>query len=225
MTEEAQGASGRDVAVGEPEPALRGGGFPLPGLRYWRLRRGLSQAELSRRAGLDNTYVFRVETRRRGCNPETARLFAELLEVDLQDLRRVPEDALDKEAFSEPSRAKVIYRHVHQSYLKIILEGAVGSGYAAMGEQEIEDRCERGTWGETLEIVRARKREIGYLQDALGSGVLEDPDVHDDVRAFLEGVLGSYPDLDIHLLAMARRREPSEEGREALTEAMRKLVL
>jgi hypothetical protein len=44
------------------------------------------------------------------------------------------------------------------------------------------------------------------------------------VRAFLDSVLGSFPDLDIHLLAMARRHEPSEEGHEALTKAMRDLL-
>jgi hypothetical protein len=32
------------------------------------------------------------------------------------------------------------------------------------------------------------------------------------------------PDLDIHLLAMVRRREPSEEGHEVLTKAMRDLL-
>ena len=36
--------------VGGPEPALRGGGLPLPGLKHWRLRKGMSQAELARRA-------------------------------------------------------------------------------------------------------------------------------------------------------------------------------
>jgi transcriptional regulator with XRE-family HTH domain len=199
--------------------------LPLPGLKYWRLRRGLSQADLARRADLGSDYVSRVESGRRGCNPETARLLADLLEVDLQDLRRKPVDALDGEAFSEPSRSKVIYRHVHQEYLRIMLEGAVGSAYAAMDEQMVEERCERGTWEEVLEIVRAREREIGYLRDALGArGVLRDPDLHDDVRSFLEGVLGSFPDLDIRLIATARRRAASEEGREALTKAMRDLL-
>ncbi len=51
MTEGSQG-SGSVRAAGEPEPALRGGRLPLPGLRYWRLRRGLSQAELARGADL-----------------------------------------------------------------------------------------------------------------------------------------------------------------------------
>ena len=69
---------------------------------------------------------------------------------------------------------------------------------------------------------------MGHLRDAPGAlgakKVLRDTDLPDDVRTFLESVLGSYPDLDIHLLAMARRREPSEEGHEALTEAMRGLL-
>jgi hypothetical protein len=37
-------------------------------------------------------------------------------------------------------------------------------------------------------------------------------------------VLQSYPEQDIRLLAVARRREPSEEGHEALTKAMRDLL-
>ncbi|MBA3492351.1 MAG: hypothetical protein H0T55_09805 [Rubrobacteraceae bacterium] len=45
-----------------------------------------------------------------------------------------------------------------------------------------------------------------------------------EVRKFLEAVLESYPDLDIRLLATARRREPSEEGCEPLIKAMRDLL-
>jgi hypothetical protein len=37
-------------------------------------------------------------------------------------------------------------------------------------------------------------------------------------------MLGIIPDLDIRLLAAARGRETSEEGREALGEAMRDLL-
>jgi hypothetical protein len=55
--------------------------------------------------------------------------------------------------------------------------------------------------------------------------VLSNPDLSNDVRAFLVWVLDSFPDLDIHLLAMVRRREPSEEGHEALTKAMQELLL
>ena len=45
-----------------------------------------------------------------------------------------------------------------------------------------------------------------------------------EVRSFLELMLESYPNLDICLLAAARRRESSEEVREALTKAMRMLL-
>jgi len=44
------------------------------------------------------------------------------------------------------------------------------------------------------------------------------------VRSFLERVLKSYPDVDIRVLAVARRGEPTEEGHEALTKAMRDLL-
>jgi len=44
------------------------------------------------------------------------------------------------------------------------------------------------------------------------------------VRLFLDGTLEGYPDLDLRLLATARRQERSEEGHEALTKAMRELL-
>jgi hypothetical protein len=40
MTGDSQEVSGRDGPVGEPEPAIRGRGLSLPGLKHWRLRRG-----------------------------------------------------------------------------------------------------------------------------------------------------------------------------------------
>jgi hypothetical protein len=54
--------------------------------------------------------------------------------------------------------------------------------------------------------------------------VLRNPDLPEDVRSFLKAAIEGRPDLDIRLLAAARRREPSGEGREALTEAMRELL-
>ena len=225
MAEDSQG-SGDGSAVGGPEPALRGGGLPLPGLKYWRLRRELSQAELARRADLKDGYISRVESGRRGCNPETAQHLADLLKVDLRDLRRKYDDAAETEGrHPGPPAPRIAYRQVHQAYLKILLDGAVGSAYAAMEEWEIEKRCEEGTWEEVLEAVRARKREIEFLGETIEDGeVLRDPDLPEEVRSFLEAVLESYPDLDIRLLAAARRREPSEEGHEALTKAMRDLL-
>ena len=220
--------SGSDWAMGGPEPALRGGGLPLPGLKHWRLRRGMSQTELARRAELKDGYVARVESGRRGCNPETAQLLADLLEADLRDLRTNHEDAPEKGekgAQPGPARPRIAYRHVHQAYLKIILEGAVGSAYAAMEEWEIEKRLEGGTWEGILEAVRARGREIGYLERFLEEeGVLRNPDLPEEVRSFLKAAIESRPDLDIRLLAAARRREPSEGGRGALTESMRELL-
>ena len=222
MTRGSQG-SGDERAVGEPEPALRGGGLPLPSLKRWRLRRGLSRAELARRADLTHDYLFRVESGRRGCNPEAAHELAALLEVDLQELRTKRDDAEDAQAAPKPVRPRVAYRQVHQAYLRVLLIRAVGSAYAAMDEREIEKHCEKIPFEEVIEVVWARKREIGALGE-----VMQDERVSQDlsaqVRSFLEAVLQSYPDQDIRLLAAARRREPSEEGREALTRAMRNLL-
>jgi len=98
------------------------------------LRRKLSQKELARRADLANDHLFKIESGRRGCNPETAQLLADVRQVDLEDLRRRREDALDGKAPPKPSRARIPYRNVHQAYLKIFLLGAVGSAYSAMDE-------------------------------------------------------------------------------------------
>jgi len=224
-TGDSKEVSGSDGPLGEPEPPLRGGSLPLPGLKHWRLRRRLSQKELARRADLANDHLFKIEAGKRGCNPETAQLLADLLNVNLQDLRRKYDDDVETKVPPKPSRSKIAYRYVHQAYLRLILEGAVGSAYAAMDEWEIEEHCDEGTWEEAIEAIRARKREIEFLGEEFGAkGALRDPDLPDDVRAFLDSVLGSFPDLDIHLLAMARRREPSEEGHEALTKAMRDLL-
>jgi transcriptional regulator with XRE-family HTH domain len=224
-TGDSKEVSGSDGLLGEPVPPLRGGSLPLPGLKHWRLRKRLSQKELARRAGLTNYYVYNTESGRRGCNPETAQLLADVLQVDLEDLRRRREDALDGKAPPKPDRPSIPYRNVHQAYLRLILNGAVGSAYAAMDEWEIEEHCEEGTWEDAIEAVRSRKREIEFLGEWIEArDVPQDPELPEDVRSFLESVLGSFPDLDIDLLAMARRGEATEEGYEALTKAMRDLL-
>jgi transcriptional regulator with XRE-family HTH domain len=99
--------------------------LPLPGLKHWRLRKRLSQKELARRAGLASHHLYKIESGRRGCNPETAQLLADVLQVDLEDLRRRREEALEGKAPPKPSRRRIPYRNVHQAYLRIILNGAV----------------------------------------------------------------------------------------------------
>jgi transcriptional regulator with XRE-family HTH domain len=188
------------------------------------LRRGLSQAELAQRADLSQHYLSKVELGQRGCNPEAAHELAAVLEVDIQELRTKRDYAEDAQADFRPVRPRrIAYRQVHQAYLRILLLRALGSAYAAMDEREIEKHCEKSPFEEVIEVVRTRKREIEALE-----GVMQDEKVSADlpveVRSFLEAVLKSYPDLDIRLLAAARRREPSGKGREALTKAMRNLL-
>ena len=217
-----------DRAVGEPEPQIKRGGLPLPGLKHWRLRRELSQANLARRADLTVDYLSKVESGRRGCNPSIAQHLADLLRVDLLDLRRNHGGAEEHQKVSSPARparVRIAHQRVHRVYLRLLLLEAVGSSYAAMDEPEIEEHCEKSTWEEVLETLRARKREIDFLGGVLeDGGAPQDSDLPEEVRSFLEAALESYPDQDIRLLAMARRREPSQEGHEALTKAMRELL-
>jgi transcriptional regulator with XRE-family HTH domain len=224
--------SGRDGGIGEVEPPRRGGGLPLPGLKRWRLRRGLSQRDLALRADLTQDHLWKIESGRRGCNPAVAQHLADLLTVDLLDLRRHYDDDAEEEQLQQgvsklarPARIRIAYRQVHQVYLKILLLGAVGSAYTAMDESAMEKHLEKSSFEEVLEAVRARKREIEFLGRVLEDGeVLQDSALPEEVRSFLESVLESYPDRDIRLLAEGRRRESSEEGHEALTKAMRDLL-
>ena len=127
-------SSGDDRGGRGLAPPLRGGGFRLPGLKHWRLLRGLSQVELARRADLRTDYLWNVESGRKGCNPSAAQHLAELLKVDLLDLRTKYDDAQEAQAASTggaqvasgPARSRIAYRHVHQAYLKILLVGGGG---------------------------------------------------------------------------------------------------
>ncbi|HZF58590.1 MAG TPA: hypothetical protein VEZ19_08955 [Rubrobacter sp.] len=95
----------------------------------------------------------------------------------------------------------------------------MGSAYAAMGERELERHCGGLSWQGGTEVVSARGREMELLKE-----VLRDDDLPGEVRLFLEEALNGYPDLDIRLLAAARGRESSDEGREELTRTMRELL-
>jgi hypothetical protein len=148
---------------------------------------------------------------------------AEVLEVDLKDLRTKYDDAEEAQTASKPGPPITAHRYVQRAYLRILLLKVVGSAYASRGEGELERHCQRSPWEEVIEIIQARKREIEFLRE-----LMEDAQVTaglpKQVRLFLEGTLEGYPDLDLRLLATARRRESSEQGHEALTKAMRGLL-
>jgi hypothetical protein len=173
--------------------------------------------------GLTADYLFKVESGRRGCNPEAAQELAAVLEVDLRELRTMRDDPVEERASSAPARPRVAYRRVHHAYLKILLIREVGSAYAAMEEWEIERHCEGISWEGVIGVVRTRKLELVALGELMRDERVN-AGLSAEVRSFLEAALEGYPDLDIRLLAAARRRETSGEGREALTEAMRELL-
>jgi transcriptional regulator with XRE-family HTH domain len=210
--------AGRELAP----PFTMHGGYRLPGLKHWRLQRGLRQIDLANRTDQTQTQLSKIESGQRGCNPALAQQLADVLEVELEDLRTKYADA-EAQTASKSARPSVAYRHVHRAYLRILLLRAVGSAYATRKEGELERHCQRTSWEEVLEVVRARKREIEVLRE-----LMEDSQVTaglpEQVRLFLDGTLEGYPDLDIRLLATARRQERSEEGHEALTMAMRELL-
>ena len=110
--------------------------------------------------------------------------------------------------------------YLHKAYLKMLLDREVGSAYAVMDEEEMERHCKELSWEEVQEVLEARKREVAFVEVEL----LKEEDVHPQVRSFLEGVVHTYPDRDLRVLAAVRNREDSEEGRERVTRAMRELL-
>lgn len=67
----------------------------------------------------------------------------------------------------------------------------------------------------------SEEREAQVLKSELD---LEDAHFPQEEQGFFERVLRSFPDQDICLLVVARRRERTERGREHLTTVMRRLI-
>lgn len=201
---------------GEGEtPDIRGGGLKLHSLKAWRSRRDLTQTELARKADVEQRYLSRVERGERGCSLPAARRLAGALGVDLAELRVA--DPSEEER--TPTSLKRGRRYLHQAYLGLLLNREVGSAYLLLDEEELERHCQALLWEGVLEVVSCRGREVEVLRE-----MLQNADLHPEVRLFLEELLRRHPDEDIRLLAAARSREDSKDGREELTRAMRELL-
>jgi transcriptional regulator with XRE-family HTH domain len=206
----------------------RGGGLKLPSLKHWRTRRGLTQQELAERVDVPRDYIQRVEQGRRGCNRSVAQRMADALEVDLQELRAGGSAAGDAggsekvrpggsgEAAGQRLNSP---RYLHQAYLELLLKREIDSAYLVLDERELKRYGENLSVEEFVEVVSKRRRELEFVE-----GLLEEAELHPQVRLFLEELVRECPDEDIRVLAARRSRERSEEGRERLTRAMRELL-
>jgi transcriptional regulator with XRE-family HTH domain len=192
---------------GEAQRVGRVRGLLLPGLKRWRIRRGLTQQQLADRVGARLQYVSRVE-QGRGCNRAVAKKMAEALGVDLDELRA-------ESGGEDPGT-----RYLHKAYLKLLLERVVGSAYAVLEEWELEEHVEGLPAEELVEVISRRRRELEFLEGLLAS----EAELHPQVHLFLEELVRERPAQDIRVLAMRRAWEPSEEGHERLTQAMRELL-
>jgi transcriptional regulator with XRE-family HTH domain len=208
---------------------LRGGGVKLPGLKLWRVRSGLTQRELAEMVGVPLHYVQRVEQGRRGCKRSVAQKMAKVLEVDLQELRAEPDEeeiaAAVEEARPDSGREPPTPwlgspRYLHKTYLKVILNREVGSAYAVLDEREFESHIRSLPVEELVEVIYRRRRELEFVKEELAS----EAELHPQVHLFLEELVRERPAQDIRVLAMRRAWEPSEEGHERLTQAMRELL-
>jgi transcriptional regulator with XRE-family HTH domain len=74
-------ATSEEKETGNPTRSI-----PLPGLRAVRQRSGLTQRELSLRAGVSKGTVLELEVGRRGAYPRTVRRLAKALEPEISNL-------------------------------------------------------------------------------------------------------------------------------------------
>jgi DNA-binding XRE family transcriptional regulator len=74
-------ATSEEKETGNPKRSI-----PLPGLRAVRQRSGLTQRELSRRAGVGKGTVLELEVGRRGAYLRTVRRLAKALEPEISNL-------------------------------------------------------------------------------------------------------------------------------------------
>jgi transcriptional regulator with XRE-family HTH domain len=63
---------------------------PTVFLKEWRIRKAMTQAELSKAAGLDTATISHLETRQRFPRPSTVRRLAQALKIRPDDLFRSP---------------------------------------------------------------------------------------------------------------------------------------
>ena len=148
-----------------------------------------------------------------------ARRLAGELGVDVAVLRVHPREQETRPAKPRVSRRRVSHRNLHRAYLGVLLGREVGLAYTAISEGTLEKHCEDLSREGVVGGASGRRREARVLRELLGGTALPE-----EVRPFLEQALGTYPDRDIRLLAAARGRESSEEGREGLTRAMREAL-
>ena len=178
------------------------------------MRRGLTQVELAEMTGLDQRHLTKIETGKLGCKPSAAQRLAEELGVGVAELRAHPQGQETR-----PAKPRVCRRDLQEAYLKVLLGRAAGSTYSTMDEKGLGAHCRGLSWEEVLGVVSCRRREAEVVRETLA-----DADLPEEARLFLGEVLGAYPDRDLRLLAAAREREVTAEGREGPTRAMRELL-
>ena len=198
---------------GGPKRVSRARGLVLPDLKQWRILRGLTQQQLADRVGVRLQYISRVEQGKRGCNPLVAKKIAAALEVDLRDLGADPDEGTS-ETLSAP-------HYLHKAYLNVLLKREFGSAYLVLDERELEEHVEGLSVEEAVGVISRRRQELEEVEGVLAG---EGAELHPEVRLFLEELVRERPAEDIRILAARRTREPSEEGREKLTQAMRELL-
>ena len=103
----------------------------------------------------------------------------------------------------------------------MLLEREVGSAYLVLDEEAFERHIRSLPVEEVVEVVSSRRQELEDVEGVLAG---EGAELHPQVRRFLEELVRERPAQDIRVLAARRTHEPSEEGHERLTQAMRELL-
>jgi len=221
--------------MGPNNPGIREDG--LRELREIRLRRGLSQADLSAMTGVAEFTISGIESgKRANPRPSTLRKLAQALEVEVADLYGDPENPLaealplqdrlfnggakERGAFIERCRRHVAARVAHyENRLAVAKNGGLYAGYK--GAKDLQDDA---------------YEEFSQLRDSQNDELIErwldDPEVPEDVKedlgfALVEAqkpfvrIVGRIGDRVSELAETQAEKDEAEQEKERRREEMR----
>jgi transcriptional regulator with XRE-family HTH domain len=221
--------------MGPNNPGIREDG--LREVREIRLRRGLSQADLSAMTGVAEFTISGIESgKRANPRPSTLRKLAQALEVEVADLYGDPENPLaealplqdrlfnggakERGAFIERCRRHVAARVAHyENRLAVAKNGGLYAGYK--GAKDLQDDA---------------YEEFSQLRDSQNDELIErwldDPEVPEDVKedlgfALVEAqkpfvrIVGRIGDRVSELAETQAEKDEAEQEKERRREEMR----
>lgn len=170
----------------------------VPRLKEWRERRALTQTELAGAAGVAQENVSRMERGIRGCRPSTARRLAVALDIDVEELVVSSEEAGGGPKAIAPALIK-----------RSLKERGVETARALLMDEETYLEGSRAG----NDTLRERLIPAIRLEQRALRGIAADKGTPPEIAEYADVLADELTTRMMRLIADARRRERSKEGR------------